>query len=63
VDLIIHLAEFDQRRLYLPAGFSSLFAYCIEVLRLSEHAAYHRIVAARTARAFRSFSGCSPRVP
>jgi hypothetical protein len=52
VDLIIHLAEFDRRRLYLPAGFSSLFAYCIEVLRLSEHAAYHRIVAARTARRF-----------
>jgi hypothetical protein len=52
VDLIIHLAELDKRRLYLGAGFSSLFAYCTEVLRLSEHAAYHRILAARSARRF-----------
>ena len=52
VDLITHLAELDKRRLYLGAGFSSLFTYCTEVLGLSEHAAYHRIVAARTARRF-----------
>jgi hypothetical protein len=26
--LIAHLAELDARRLYLPAGFSSLFTYC-----------------------------------
>jgi hypothetical protein len=52
VDLIVHLAEFDRRRLYLGAGYSSLFTYCTHVLRLSEHAAYHRIVAARTARRF-----------
>jgi hypothetical protein len=52
VDLIIHLAELDKRRLYLNAGCSSLFGYCTEVLRLSEHAAYHRILAARMARRF-----------
>src|SRR5947199_27480 len=34
--LISRLAEFDARRLYLPAGFSSLFNYCCGVLRLSE---------------------------
>ena len=28
VALIVHLAEFDARRLYEPAGFSSLFKYC-----------------------------------
>jgi hypothetical protein len=28
VQLIAHLVEFDARRLYLPAGYSSLFAYC-----------------------------------
>ena len=50
--LVAHLAEFDCRRLYLPAGFPSLFAYCREVLRLSEQAAYHRIVAARATRRF-----------
>ena len=52
IALIGHLAEFDARRLYLAAGFPSLFAYCTEVLRLSEHAAYHRIEAARAARRF-----------
>jgi hypothetical protein len=50
--LIAHLAEFDARRLYLPAGFPSLFAYCVEVLRLSESEAYNRIEAARAARKF-----------
>src|SRR5207245_10421423 len=52
VDLITRLAELDKRRLYLGAGFSSLFTYCTEVLRLSEHTAYHRILAARMARRF-----------
>jgi hypothetical protein len=50
--LIIHLAEFDARGLYLGAGFSSLFTYCTEVLRLSEQGAYNRIQAARAARKF-----------
>jgi hypothetical protein len=50
--LIAHLAEFDARRLYLAAGFPSLFAYCTEVLRLSEPEAYNRIEAARAARRF-----------
>jgi len=49
--LIAYLAELDGRRLYLAAGFSSLF-YCCEVLRLSEPAAYNRIEAARTAKRF-----------
>jgi hypothetical protein len=52
--LISHLAEFDRRRLYLGAGFPSMFVYCIEVLSLSEAAAYNRIEVARTARAFPS---------
>jgi hypothetical protein len=50
--LIAHLAELDARRLYLGAGFSSLFNYCCEVLQLSEPAAYNRIEAARAARRF-----------
>ena len=50
--LIAYLAELDGRRLYLAAGFSSLFTYCCEVLRLSEPAAYNRIEAARTAKRF-----------
>ena len=50
--LIGLLAELDARRLYLGEGCSSLFTYCTQVLRLSEHAAYGRIEAARVARKF-----------
>jgi len=50
--LIASLAELDARRLYLGQGCSSLFIYCTQVLRLSEHAAYGRIEAARAARRF-----------
>jgi hypothetical protein len=50
--LIASLAELDARRLYLAQGCSSLFTYCTQILRLSEHAAYGRIEAARAARRF-----------
>jgi hypothetical protein len=50
--LISHLAELDARRLYLGLGFGSLFLYCTEVLRFSEHETYNRIEAARAARRF-----------
>src|SRR5882762_5791348 len=50
--LLAHLAELDARRLYLAAGFSSLFTYCCTVLHLSEPAAYNRIEAARAVRRF-----------
>jgi hypothetical protein len=50
--LIAHLMEFDDRRLYLAEACRSMFVYCTEVLRLSEHEAYHRIEAARLARKF-----------
>lgn len=51
-ELIALLAEMDTRRLYLAEAYSSLFLYCTKCLRLSEHAAYGRIEAARTARKF-----------
>src|SRR5436309_9484270 len=50
--LVAHLAELDARRLYLAAGFPSLFMYCREVLELSEQSTYNRIEAARAARTF-----------
>ena len=50
--MLAHLAEVDVRRLYAPAGYSSLFAYCVEELRMSEDAASKRIQAARAARRF-----------
>lgn len=49
---IAALAEFDRRQLYLDQGFNSLFAFCVEVLKLSEHAALMRIEAARASRRF-----------
>jgi hypothetical protein len=49
---IVHLAEFDARRLYEGTGHSSTFSYCRVVLRLSEDAAYNRIKAARMARRY-----------
>ena len=51
-ELIALLTEIDTRRLYLQEGCSSLFVYCTDVLRLSEHAAYGRIEAARAARQY-----------
>src|SRR5262245_28441376 len=51
-DLLADLAEVDARKLYRPAGYSSMFAYCVEVLHRSEVAAYKRIRAARAARRF-----------
>ena len=52
VELLALLGEVDARKLYLGEGCASLFTYCTEVLRLSEHAAYHRIEGARVARHF-----------
>ena len=49
-ELIAHIAEFDERKLYLPAAFPSMFAYCVGELRLSEDAAKKRIQVARVAR-------------
>src|SRR5688572_17483216 len=51
-ELLAHIAEVDARRLYVPAGYSSMHAYCVDELRLSEDAAYKRIQAARAARQF-----------
>jgi hypothetical protein len=50
--LLAHIAEFDARRLYLPAAYPSTYAFCVHELRLSEDAAYKRIQAARVARLF-----------
>lgn len=50
--LIAHLAVLDERGLYRAEGYSSTFTYCLQVLHLSEHAAYGRIEAARAARRY-----------
>ena len=44
--LLAHIAEVDTRRLYVPAGYSSMHGYCVDELRLSEDAACDRIAVA-----------------
>ena len=50
--LLAHVAEVDARKLYLPAAYPSMYAYCTHELRMSEDSAYKHIQAARTARRF-----------
>jgi hypothetical protein len=49
-DLVAHIGEVDDRRLYARQAFPSMFAYCTERLHLSEAEAYRRISVARAAR-------------
>jgi len=49
-DNVAHIAEVDERRLYAREAFPSMFAYCADVLHLSEAEAYLRIAAARASR-------------
>jgi len=49
-DLVAHIGEVDRRRLYAREASPSMFAYCTEILHLSEAEAYLRIAAARASR-------------
>jgi len=49
-DLVSHLGEADERRLYAREACPSMFVYCTERLHLSEAEAYLRITVARAAR-------------
>jgi hypothetical protein len=51
-DLLVHLGEIDERKLYLDCAFPSMFAFCVAELGFSEDAAYNRITVARAARRF-----------
>jgi len=42
-DLLAHLAEVDARKLYLPAGYPSMYAWCVGELGFSEDCAWKRI--------------------
>jgi hypothetical protein len=50
--LIGYLAEIEDRRLQLAAGYSSMFEFCTSRLRMSEGEAFRRITAARLVKAF-----------
>jgi hypothetical protein len=50
--LVAHLAALEARGLHLDLGYSSLFTYATERLKMAEEVAYKRIRAARIARRF-----------
>jgi len=50
--LLSYLSETDARKLYLPLGYDSMYAYCVRELRMSEDVAFKRIRVARVARRF-----------
>jgi hypothetical protein len=49
-DLVEHMYEVDERKLYAHQACPSMFSYATRVLHLSEPEAYLRIVAARASR-------------
>lgn len=46
------IGEYDERKLYLEDGYSSMHAYCVGELKYTKEKASKRIFAARTARKF-----------
>ena len=51
-DLVAHIAEVDERRLYAREASPSMFHYATDVLHLSEAEAFLRIRAARASRKY-----------
>jgi 5-methylcytosine-specific restriction endonuclease McrA len=51
-ELVRCLAEIEERRLHLHAGFSSMFEFCLKELGFSEGEAFRRLLAARLGRRF-----------
>jgi len=51
-ELLAYLGEVDARRLYARFATSSMFAFCVDKLRLSEPSAYRYLAAARLAKRY-----------
>jgi hypothetical protein len=49
-DLLVHIGEVDERKLFLDGPFPSMFAFCVGDLGFSDDAAYNRITVARAGR-------------
>ena len=49
-DLLVHLGEIDERKLYLQRSYRSMFAFCLGEYGFSEDVACYRIAVARAAR-------------
>ena len=50
VDLLEHLGEIDERKLYLEGPYPSMFVFCVGEYGFSEDVAFQRIAVARAAR-------------
>jgi 5-methylcytosine-specific restriction endonuclease McrA len=50
--MLAYIAVADERKLYLPAAYPSMYQYCLGELHMSQDAAAKRIQAARAARKF-----------
>jgi hypothetical protein len=50
VDLVVHIAEVDLRRLWARFACSSMFVYCTRILHLAEGEGFRRIRVARASR-------------
>jgi 5-methylcytosine-specific restriction endonuclease McrA len=50
--LAAYLAELDERRLHLKAGFASMFEFCVKELGMSEGETFRRLLAARLGKRF-----------
>ena len=50
--MLAHLAEIDSRKLYRPAGYPSMAAYCLYKKHMAEDTACKRITAARAGLQF-----------
>jgi 5-methylcytosine-specific restriction endonuclease McrA len=51
-DLLADMAEIEKRRLYAPAGYDSMYMFCVHAWGISEDVACNRIRAARAARRY-----------
>src|SRR5688572_11722267 len=50
--LLVAIAEIDERKLWARHAFPSMFAFCVERFHMSEQVTAKRLWAARTARRF-----------
>src|SRR5919205_37686 len=50
LDFLVHLDEYDRRRAYVDAGYSSLWDYLTKALHYREGATHRRICAMRAVR-------------
>ena len=51
-ELLAYVGEVQARKLFVPAGYSSMYSYCVHELHMSEDMAWKRTRVARLARRF-----------